>query len=232
MPVCSLLRARFATTATEFDAPLTSAPLFPFWSSVLCAIRLFAELISTIPFQLFRTSRFPATTEPGESSTSTPSAWKAFTSFDTSLPITRLRGEREIAIPAETGSPSTPPSPIRRTVRPRTRLPLPPRIPTPLIRKSVMRPPTMRTFAWPSLAMPSLAVGVRAGDRVTAEVDGDPVRADDQRGPRAVHEILRERRARGQRRSAGDGRRRRGVRSRSPRRTVPARQRAPAPGRA
>ena len=197
----------------ESDAPLTSAPLFPLWSSALCVIRLRAEPSSTSPFQLFRTRRLRLTTEPGESRTSTPSAWKAFTSFDTSLPITRLRGESEIAIPADTGSPSTPPSPIRRTVTPRTRFPLPPRIPTPLIRKSVMRPPTIRTFEWPSLAMPSLPAAfvpeivwpprltVIPSAPMTSAVPGQFTRSAD------------ERRARGQRRSAGDGRRvRSGVR--------------------
>ena len=212
MPNCSLPRARFATTTAESDAPLTSAPLFPLRSSALCAIRLPAEPSSTSPFQLFLTRRLRPTTEPGEFRTSTPSDWKAFTSFDTSFPITRLRGESEIAMPADTGSPSTPPSPIRRTVTPRTRLPLPPRIPTPLIRKSVMRPPTMRTFLWPSLAMPSPPAAFVPEIVWPAEVDGDPVRADDQPRPRAVHEIRREGRARGQCRSAGDGRRRRGVR--------------------
>ena len=61
-----------------------------------------------------------------------------------------------MTMPAETGSPSTPPAPMRRIVRPRTTLFGALRMPTPLRRKSVILPlPTMRTPAWPSFAMPS-----------------------------------------------------------------------------
>ena len=79
------------------------------------------------------------------------------TSFATSLLVTWLPGESTMAMPAETGSPSTPPAPMRRIVRPRTTLFGALRMPTPLRRKSVILPlPRMRTRAWPSFAIPSL----------------------------------------------------------------------------
>ena len=95
-----------------------------------------------------------------------------------------------------------------------------------------MRPPTMRTFSWPSLAMPSLPSAFVPEIVWPPRLTVIPSAPMTSAVPGQCDEIRRERRARGQCRSAGDGRRRARRPPRSPRRTAPARRRAPAPGRA
>ena len=133
-----------------------------------------------------------------------PSDWKADTSFWTSFWAAWLPGESTIAIPAETGSPSAPPAPIRRMERPRTTAPCAPRMPTPFSAE-VADAPAQDAHARVAVVGDSLAAGsVRPGDRVAGQIDRDAVRPDHEAGSGAAHEIRRERRALRERRAAVD----------------------------